>query len=55
MSWSSTTCRCQRRTELIVRPSDGVWLFHVSEQADICVFHPRLFDTAPDAGPSSGR
>ena len=26
-------------------------MFHVSEQADIHLFHPRLFSTAPDAGP----
>lgn len=31
--------------------ADRVSLFHVSEQADIRVFHPRLFRTAPDAGP----
>ena len=26
-------------------------LFHASEEADIQVFHPRLFSTAPNAGP----
>ena len=31
--------------------ADRVPLFHVSEQADIRVFHPRLFRTAPHAGP----
>ena len=31
--------------------ANRVSLFHVSEQADIRVFHPRLFRTAPDAGP----
>jgi hypothetical protein len=31
--------------------SDEGSLFHVSEQAGIDVFHPRLFSTAPNAGP----
>ena len=31
--------------------SDCGSFFHVSEQDDIRVFHPRLFSTAPDAGP----
>jgi hypothetical protein len=31
--------------------SDGLSLFHASEDADIRIFHPRLFATAPDAGP----
>ena len=29
----------------------GLSLFHASENAGIQVFHPRLFSTAPDAGP----
>jgi hypothetical protein len=33
------------------RLSDCGSLFDVSEQADIHVFHPRLFSTAPDIGP----